>query len=233
MSPVGRPPDAEDDGRPGRTYRGKPNPLGVVAEWVCVACGKKNTGNPIEQGCVHCGAGTPGTKHAKVEKQVLPATVQGEAGVGARTETVQPQRPVEHDHVLQPSTDPAQRVYTLFKELVKLVLEEGPRAPQVMFTAPEKQVPMLDPPGNPQTYAPRDQANAGRIIEFLDYRGAYTLALALQMFAEQADMGMEANKQFSAEECLRLAQALMDLIPADWDPQPEEEQVADGKEDSA
>ena len=63
-----------------------------------------------------------------------------------------------------------------------------------------------------------------------DYRLCYTVALALQIFAEQVEHGsMEREKQYSSEECLRLAQALMDLIPADWDPQPEEEATADGQ----
>lgn len=56
MSPVGG----------SRHYQGAG--LGQVGIWGCPSCGDDNTG-PIEQGCVHCGAGRPA---AKVEPPPTP-----------------------------------------------------------------------------------------------------------------------------------------------------------------
>ena len=58
MGFVGRPEDA-DDGKPLRTYRGKPSPLGVLTEWTCPSCRQK-VERRFEEGCPHCGQGVPG-----------------------------------------------------------------------------------------------------------------------------------------------------------------------------
>lgn len=58
MGFIGR---GEDDGRPGRQYRGKPQPLGSLTEWKCPSCGG-TVSQAFEMGCNLCGAGQPDTR---------------------------------------------------------------------------------------------------------------------------------------------------------------------------
>ena len=68
--PVGRTED-QDDGRPLRSYRGKPQPLGLLTEWQCPSCGEKVSGQVYEAGCPHCGVNTPGNTPPIREPQPL------------------------------------------------------------------------------------------------------------------------------------------------------------------
>lgn len=68
-----------------------------------------------------------------------------------------------------------------------------------------------------------DRNLATMLIPAVGYRGAYTIAQALSMYGEQVATGsLEPEKHYTTEECYRLAQALLDLIPADWNPEPVE-----------
>ena len=52
--------------------------LGPIVAWNCPSCGVENTG-PLEQGCVHCGAGKPGY-HVAVDHTV-PAKIEDSPAV--------------------------------------------------------------------------------------------------------------------------------------------------------
>jgi hypothetical protein len=70
---------------------------------------------------------------------------------------------------------------------------------------------------------------ASQLVHLLGYKGGYTLALALQNYAELAEQeSMERDKIYTRDECLQLANALMQLIPEDWQP----EEAIDGGTDS-
>ena len=54
------------------------------------------------------------------------------------------------------------------------------------------------------------------------FQGAYTVAMALNQFATVVeDESMERDKYWSPQQCLGVAQALLELIPKDWQPEPE------------
>lgn len=65
---------------------------------------------------------------------------------------------------------------------------------------------------------------AEQVVALLGLRVAHTLALALSGIAEELAQNSEPEKFLSRDECLGLAQALMNLIPEDWNPQPPEEE---------
>jgi hypothetical protein len=72
--------------------------------------------------------------------------------------------------------------------------------------------------------SPHDRDVARVITTVSGYQGAYTIAQALSMYAEQVAQGsLEREKHWDEARCLGVAQALLDLIPADWDPAPEGE----------
>jgi len=54
----------------------------------------------------------------------------------------------------------------------------------------------------------------------------YTLALALSTIAEELAGNSEPEKFLSSEECVALAQALMHLVPPEWEGDREEESPA-------
>lgn len=72
----------------------------------------------------------------------------------------------------------------------------------------------------PREVSPEVSLLAAQITELGGYRLAYTLAMALQMFAEQVAVGtLEAEKHYTQNECLQLAQALLNTVPEDWQPE--------------
>jgi len=64
---------------------------------------------------------------------------------------------------------------------------------------------------------------ATELIDALgSFQGAYTVAMALNQFATVVeDESMERDKYWSPQQCLGVAQALLELIPKDWQPEPE------------
>ena len=64
------------------------------------------------------------------------------------------------------------------------------------------------------------QQQAKALVQMCGFTIAYTLALALQNYSELAgEEAMEPGKICTKEECLQLANALMQEIPEDWDPE--------------
>lgn len=75
---------------------------------------------------------------------------------------------------------------------------------------------------SPVTPTPDQRMIAQAINDLVGWTGAYTLANALQQFATVVeDETMERDKYWSPAACLGVATALLDLIPADWQPQPD------------
>ena len=71
----------------------------------------------------------------------------------------------------------------------------------------------------PQTgpaFTGEDAEMARGIARAYGLKFAHTLALALSQIAPELEANMEPEKFITSEECLRLASALMQLIPADW-----------------
>jgi len=71
----------------------------------------------------------------------------------------------------------------------------------------------------PQTgpaFTGEDAEMARGIARAYGLKFAHTLALALSQIAPELEANMEPEKFITSEECLRLANALMQLIPADW-----------------
>lgn len=82
---------------------------------------------------------------------------------------------------------------------------------------------MTRPPDTGPAYTADQRWAATKILEILGYRGVYTLALALQNYAElAAQESMEPEKIYTREDCLALANALMNEVPEDWSPEAEE-----------
>lgn len=86
---------------------------------------------------------------------------------------------------------------------------------------------MPEPPDLGPRVPREDERLAAEITKLGGYVLAYTLALALQTISEELADNMEPLKFLTQSEALALANALMQQIPQDWDPQPE---VADGSE---
>lgn len=87
---------------------------------------------------------------------------------------------------------------------------------QVIFNPTE--YPM-EPPDTGPAFTEAEAAFGKMIAETYGYRLCYTLALALSTIAPELGGNMEPEKFLTLEECLALANALMQEIPADWTPQ--------------
>lgn len=55
--PIGKPTPDGEIVHGSRHYSGGHGSLGRVGMWSCPSCGKQNDGQPLEHGCLHCGAG--------------------------------------------------------------------------------------------------------------------------------------------------------------------------------
>jgi len=75
--------------------------------------------------------------------------------------------------------------------------------------------PVNMPPTGPE-YTQADAAFAEMIVREYGLKLTHTFALALSQIAPELEANMEPEKFITSEECLRLANALMQLIPADW-----------------
>lgn len=106
MSPLG-PPPPEDDlvPSPSRHFHGAPAELarhGLAASgpWDCPACGQPNSG-ALEQGCIACGSGKPGTIGPLRQPSYEEMQTRGDGGTTAlplepsRPSPQRPQRPVD------------------------------------------------------------------------------------------------------------------------------------------
>jgi len=82
---------------------------------------------------------------------------------------------------------------------------------------PEKETPPM--PDNPKVIA---SYLVDGLVANGQFQGVYTLAMALNQFATVVeDESMERDKFWSPQQCLGVAQALLELIPKDWQPEPE------------
>lgn len=61
-----------------------------------------------------------------------------------------------------------------------------------------------------------DKTLAGDLIAMVGYKIAHTFALALSTVAEELDASADAERLMTRDEALRLAQAILFLIPDDW-----------------
>lgn len=79
MSPLGRPADDGTVQPSGRHYRGGQGsaPLGQLTVWRCPSCGMQNEGQPLEHGCLHCGAGDQRQGKAGTEQPPVPEPARG------------------------------------------------------------------------------------------------------------------------------------------------------------
>jgi hypothetical protein len=86
-------------------------------------------------------------------------------------------------------------------------------------TPPKETPPMIDMPPTGPVPTNAQIEIAQHFLSILDYRGLYTLAMALNQFATVVeDESMEPEKYWRAPQCLGVANALLQLIPADWQP---------------
>lgn len=85
------------------------------------------------------------------------------------------------------------------------------------------------PPDTGPSFTPDQAKIAQTIVLGYGYRIANTIALALSAIAEEVAGNMEPEKFLTREECLQLANALIQQLPDDWtgEPAPEEAQNAD------
>jgi hypothetical protein len=75
------------------------------------------------------------------------------------------------------------------------------------------------PPNTGPAFSPAQGAMAQAITLTCGLQVAYTIALALQNYSELVKgESFEPHKQLTSEECLQMANAIMQLIPDDWDP---------------
>lgn len=82
-------------------------------------------------------------------------------------------------------------------------------------------------PSTGPSFGEEEAKFAAFIAETYSLRLAHTLALALSQIAPELAANMEPLKFLSDQECLALANALMQRIPDDWDPQPPPAPAAD------
>lgn len=74
------------------------------------------------------------------------------------------------------------------------------------------------PPTGP-AFDEHDTKLATAIVEIAGFAACYTLAMALNSFAAAVEgETMEPEKYLTAQECLSLANALLSVIPEDWQP---------------
>lgn len=71
-------------------------------------------------------------------------------------------------------------------------------------------------PDTGASYTHDDALTARRLFSVGGHRLCYTLALALGGIAEELAGNSEPEKFLSREECLRLASALLAIIPPEW-----------------
>jgi hypothetical protein len=82
--------------------------------------------------------------------------------------------------------------------------------------AKERERKSMDMPQTGPAFTADDAAIAKNIVRLWGLKLAHTFALALSQIAPELEANMEPEKFITSEECLRLANALMQLIPADW-----------------
>lgn len=125
------------------------------------------------------------------------------------------------------ATDPHLREYAT-EELNRMSNVPPPPAPPQPPPAREDPAATYVPDQGP-AFSVLEAQLAKLIVSQAGLRTAYTLALALQNYAELSDMEtMEPGKVLDSSGCLSLANAIMQLIPAEWNPEPEPVEETDG-----
>jgi hypothetical protein len=83
----------------------------------------------------------------------------------------------------------------------------------------------MDTPDTGPAYSQEIQQLAQLLLDLFErvqagsgLRAIHTLALALSNVSVELEGNMEPEKFMSAAQCLQLANALLQLIPADWTP---------------
>lgn len=108
------------------------------------------------------------------------------------------------------------------RSLLAEAAPEGLPAPRVVPHREYKQVveqPRMAHTPSPVTPTPDQQMIATAILGLVGWTGGYTIANALQQFSTVVeDETMERDKYWSPAACLGVATALLDTIPADWQP---------------
>lgn len=89
------------------------------------------------------------------------------------------------------------------------------------------------PPPTGPTFTPEQEMTAKRLHALLGNQGSYTLAMALNQFATVVeDETMEPDKYWSPQECLAIANALLQLVPESWQQGELQGEVADAPADA-
>jgi len=279
MSPVGR---MDEDDRPLRQYRGKPNPLGVLSEWVCPSCLQK-VERPFEQGCNHCGMGVPGpspsaeARYTEESRRALDPTaamIRDELATPSPGWTGTTPKPASASlvvtriiqYLVHPGKEAAFEV-SLQRALVgKYSFDWGTITAAIVDDLSARQVDILSlanrqpgvwlggprPASFPQTvqvgdwrvtalsplmpligvlpvdsvpivpntgplFSSTQRDHAQTLVRLFGLSFAYTVALALQNYAELAgEEAMEPGRILTPQDCLAMANALMQEIPDQW-----------------
>jgi len=82
--------------------------------------------------------------------------------------------------------------------------------------AHERERKSMDMPQTGPAFTADDAAIAKNIVRLWGLKLAHTFALALSQIAPELEANMEPEKFITSAECLRLANALMQLIPTEW-----------------
>lgn len=121
----------------------------------------------------------------------------------------------------------------LTRRMMTLGDPPAPAVNEFQRAAAAREAAAMDTPDTGPVYPAETRQLAQLLLDLFErvtpgsgLRAIHTLALALSNVANELEGNMEPEKFMASEECLQLANALIHLLPADWNPQPATEETA-------